>query len=159
MTVFRAPDDYTRWSAVAALIHRSFAYMTPLLEHPARAMEVTPDNLKFAAGQGSGWLVEIDNIPVACLFTRPSRDFNDALYLGWLAVDRGHRRRGYTQALVDAAEQEARQSNFGALTLETGRELVDLHGLFQHMGFQLLAGTGAVIRFRKTVTNTSGQPR
>ncbi len=169
MTVFRAPPHYPRWPAVAALIHRSFAYMTPLLGHPAQAMKLTPEDLEAAAGRDAAWLVEQAETPIACLFTRPSRDFGDALYLGWLSVESAHRGSGLVRALMNAAEQEARRQGCSHLTLDTGRELVELHRLFQHLGFRKQATDGAVICFRKPVAgegpplstggNAGGNPR
>ncbi len=160
MTVFRAPADYSDWPKVAALIHRSFAYMTPLLGQPAHAMDVSPKMLAVAAKQGTAMLVIDDDIPVACLFARPSRDFSDALYLGWLAVKQSHRGRGLAQTLISASEDEARARNFTALTLDTGRELVDLHAYFQSIGFQPDVSGGSVVSFRKPVHHreTDGNP-
>jgi len=149
MTVFRAPSDYPHWPEVAALIHQSFAYMTPLLGHPAQAMHVTPETLATANDQGCAFLVEDRTTPVACLFTRPSRDYADALYLGWLAVAASHRRQGLAQALVTAAKAEARSRHFTALTLDTGRDLTRLIALFQTMGFRQQPGGGQVVTFRK----------
>ena len=159
MTVFRAPDDYPRWPAVADLIHRSFAWMTPILGHPARAMQVTPETLKSAAEKSPAWLAEDHAQPVACLFARPSRDHRDALYLGWLAVDGAHRGRGLARALVAAADHEARRQGCTALTLDTGRELVHLHNLFLRLGFEMLGERDAVVSFLKPLAPPDDVPR
>lgn len=159
MTVFRASEDYPHWPAVAVLIHRSFAYMTPLLGHPAGAVNVTPDRLVKAASLGAALIVEDVGKPVACLFTRPSRDFSDALYLGWLAVEQAYRQQSLAFALVNAAEDEARTRKLAALTLDTGRELGNLHVYFQNMGFQQQPDHGAVISFRKCVSNSGNKPQ
>lgn len=156
MNVFRAPADYPRWPAVADLIHRSFAYMTPILGQPVNAMKVTPEDLVSRARQGTAWLVEKDARPIACLFTRPSRDYPDALYLGGLAVDTEHRGRGLAQALVAAANEEARRRGYAALTLDTGRALVELHQLFARLGFEKETVHDAVIAFRKPVMEPEG---
>ncbi|MCG6904616.1 MAG: GNAT family N-acetyltransferase [Rhodobacter sp.] len=151
MTPFRAPPDYPHWPEVAALIHAAFAYMTPVLGHEAAAMALTADDLAGAATRGAVFLVHDRDRPVACLFTRPSRDFADALYAGWLAVDASQRGQGLAQALMRAAEAEALSKGCRALTLDTGRALTRLHALFGHMGFTALPGEGDVVSFRKTL--------
>ena len=151
MTPFRATQDYPRWPEVAALIHRAFAYMEPRLGHPARAASVTPETLAAAAGAGSVWLVEDGGAPIACLFTRPSRDMADALYLGWLAVDETRRGRGLAGRLIAAAEAEARDAGHAALTLDTARVLDELCALFRHHGFREMPGEGEIVTFRKAL--------
>ena len=128
--------------------------MTPLLGRPAAAMGVTPDRLAAAANPDTALIVEDCEKPVACLFTRPSRDISGALYLGWLAVAQTHRRRGLALALVKAAEDEARSRNFAALTLDTGCELASLQALFLGMGFQQHSNDGTIIRFCKPIPDT-----
>ena len=154
MTPFRAPPDYPRWPAVATLIHRSFAYMEPLLGHPPRAAAVTARDLSDAAGHGTAYLVEDAKCPIGCLFTRPSRDMPDALYVGWLAVDGTYRGRKIAQHLISAAEDEARADGYAALTLDTGRSLSDLHAFFRRAGFDDLPGEGEVITFRKSLAES-----
>ena len=147
MTPFRAAPDYARWEDVAALIHRSFAYMEARLGHPARAASVTPDQLSQAAATGTAWLIEAEGPPVACAFTRASRDVADALYLGWLAVDEGCRGKGFAEALMARAEREAREKGFATMTLDTGRPLTELHAFFHKQGYQDLPGEGEIITF------------
>ncbi|MEM1162796.1 MAG: GNAT family N-acetyltransferase [Pseudomonadota bacterium] len=151
MTPFPVEGEYERWQAVVALIHRSFAYMEPLLGHPAAAMDVTSERLAEAAAKGSAFLVEDAEVPIGCLFTRPSRDIAEALYLGWLAVDERHRGAGLARRLIDAAEAEARAKNYTFLTLDTGRALVGLVTYFERLGFVALPGDGAVVTFRKEI--------
>ncbi|MEM7057745.1 MAG: GNAT family N-acetyltransferase [Pseudomonadota bacterium] len=152
--IFRAPPDYPRWSGVADLIHRSFDYMEALLGHPARAMEVTSETLAEAASTGTAFLSEADGgSPIACVFTRPSRDMPDALYLGWLAVAPSHRGRGLSHRLISIAETEASKAGFAAMTLDTGRALTDLHGLFGSAGFQIQSGDDDIVTFRKDLSS------
>ena len=87
--------------------------------------------------------------PVACLFTRPSRDMPDALYLGWLAVADRYRGRRLTRQLIGAAEAEARTAGCKALTMDTGLALTDLHRLFGHLGFDRARTHGEIVTFRK----------
>lgn len=158
MTPFRAPPDYPRWPEVARLIRSAFAYMAPILGHPARAMQVTPEGLARAAGAGAALLIEAEDRPVACLFTRPSRDVPDALYLGWLAVDGAYRGRRLARALIAAAEAEARGAGHAAMTLDTGRRLTDLHRFFSAAGFEATGGSGGIVSFRKSLAPAGQAP-
>ncbi|MEM0988387.1 MAG: GNAT family N-acetyltransferase [Pseudomonadota bacterium] len=151
MTPFQAAPDYPQWDKVARLIHGAFAYMAPLLGHPARAASVTPEQLAAAADSGTAFLIEDGDKPIACLFARASRDFPGARYLGWLAVADSHRSRGLARLLIASAEDEARILGHPALTLDTGRVLTDLHGFFQQAGFDPVPGNGDVISFRKAL--------
>ena len=148
-TPFAAPADYPRWAEIATLIRHSFAYMAPMLGHPARAASLTAEDLARAAAQGTALLIEAGDAPVACLFTRPSRDFDDALYCGWLAVADPHRGRGLSGQLFGAAESLATTQGYRALTLDTGRPLTHLHRLFARQGFLPAGGDGDIARFRK----------
>ena len=151
MTPFRAPPDYARWPEVATLIHRAFAYMEPILGFAPAAATVSVERLIQGAEIGTAYVIEADTAPVACLFTRPSRDFPDALFLGALAVDETCRGRGLADALIEAAEQEAREKGYKALKLDTGRALTELHGFFRRHGFDDLPGDGEIITFRKAL--------
>lgn len=151
MTPFSAPADYAKWQDVAALIHTAFAYMEPLLGHPARAASITPQQLAEAAAHGTAYLIEHGARPVACLFTRPSRDVPGALYLGWLAVEAATRGQGLAHHLIAAAEAEARTKGHAALTLDTGTALKDLHTFFRRAGFEDWSCAGDIITFRKSL--------
>ena len=151
MIPFQAAPDYPRWADVAALIHRSFAYMEARLGHPARAASLMPEQLAEAAAASTAWLIEAEDTPVACAFTRASHDFADALYLGWLAVDEAFRGQGLAETLMASAEQEARVQGYKAITLDTGRPLMELHTFFRKQGFHDLPGDGEIITFRKAL--------
>ena len=150
-SLFRAPPDYARWDQVAHLLHQSFAYMTPILGHAAHALTLEATDLSRAADSGCVFLMTRGDNPVACLFTRPSRDIANALYCGWLAVDGNERGQGLSHHLINAAETEAIGQGKSALTLDTGRELTHLHRLFSRLGFSRHPGTGAVVTFVKPV--------
>lgn len=151
MTPFRAPIDYAHWDRVALLIHDAFAYMEPVLGHPAKAASVTPFQLAETARDGSAWIVEDLDRPVACLFTRRSRDFADALYLGWLAVDGSMRGRGLAKTLILTAQTEARAAGYSILTLDTGRALSELQVFFRKLGFVNVPGDGPIVSFTKPI--------
>lgn len=153
MTPRTVPPDYAKWPEVAALIHRAFAYMEPILGHKPAAATVTVERLAQGAEMGSAYIIEDAGTPIACLFTRPSRDFPDALFVGGLAVDASYRGQGLAQKMMAEAEREAQQDGYAALTLDTGRPLTDLHAFFRRAGFEALPGDGDgdgdVISFRK----------
>lgn len=151
MTPFRPRPDYPHWPEVVALIRTEFAYMEPLLGHPARATLVTTDQLAEAANTGTAWLIEDGGQPVACAFTRPSRDIEGALYVGWLAVAGSHRGKGLARLLIAEAEAEARANGTRTLTLDTGRAITDLHRFFRSLGFTERPGTGENITFCKVL--------
>lgn len=149
MTPFVAPTDYAKWPEVVSLIHRAFAYMEPILGHKPAAATVTSERLVQGAEMGSAYIVEDAGTPIACLFTRPSRDFPEALFLGGLAVAEAYRDRGLAQRMMTEAEAEARKKDYAALTLDTGRALTKLHAFFRRAGFEDLPCDGDVITFRK----------
>lgn len=144
-----AGPDYPHWSGIAALLRDSFAYMTPLLGHAPRAVSLSADDLRAAAANGTAFVIEHANRPIACLFARPSRDVTAALYLGWLAVAPAHRGQHITHALFDAAEAHAIGHGFTSLTLDTGHPLTDLHALFTRLGFAAVDNADDVARFVK----------
>ncbi len=127
-----SPD--TDWTAVQTLLRESFAYMEARLGQPARAAAATAEDLAAEATQGPVYLI-LDEGPVACLFTRPSRDHPDALYIGKLAVAETHRGQGLARQLVEHAASRARAQGYQALTLDTGIGFPDLHAAFARMGF------------------------
>ncbi len=133
MQVTRANAN-TDWTAVQDLLRDSFAYMDARLGHPARAATSTPEDLVAEATRGRVYLI-LDETPVACLFTRPSRDHPDALYIGKLAVAETHRGQGLARQLVDHAATRARKETYKALTLDTATQFPELHAAFARMGF------------------------
>lgn len=134
MKLVQASPD-TDWKAVQRLIAAEFAYMELRLGHPPRAAQVPADGLAREAQRGTCWLIMDKTEPRACLFTRPSRDHDDALYLGKLAVAKPARGKGLARQLVEAAANDARRSGYTALTLDTSDLLHELHATFARLGF------------------------
>ncbi len=133
MRLTQAGPD-TDWTAVRNLLRESFAYMAARLGHPARAATSTPEDLAAETTRGPVYLI-LDETPVACLFTRPSRDHPDALYIGKLAVAETRRGQGLARQLVEHAATQARDQGYKALTLDTGVQFPELHTAFARMGF------------------------
>lgn len=135
MRLIRATPDFPDWEPVHALIADAFAYMTVRLGHPPQATLQNARQLATEAATGAVFLLIDHDRPVACLFCRPSRDHDGALYLGKLAVATDYRGGGLARRLIDAAEQEARAQGLHSLTLDTGAMLSELHAVFQRLGF------------------------
>ena len=151
MTPIRATKDGAYWPDVAQLVRRSFAYMEPFIGHAPKVMTLKTAEFSRASEAGSVFLILEEERPIACLFTRPSRGFSDALYCGWLAVDPSHRGRGLARVLFQEAQREAKALGLEALTLDTGAPLKDLHQLFKALGFEEVQNTGEVVTFRQTL--------
>ena len=74
--------------------------------------------------------------PASSLVQLESRDIENALYLGWLAVDDAWRGHGLARRLVEAAADHATALSYASLTLDTGKPLVELQATFQRLGFE-----------------------
>lgn len=59
-----------------------------------------------------------------------------AAKLSAIAVDQNHRRRGIGEALVAAAEEEARARGCGLLFLTTAERRADAHAFYERIGFE-----------------------
>lgn len=134
MSVVRVGKD-SDWAQVQKLIAAAFAYMEPRRGHPPRAVQVTAAGLAQEAQDGTCWLIVEGGVVLACLFSRPSRDHDGAMYLGKLAVAHDARGRGFARHLVEAAATEARAAGFTALTLDTGDAFPELNTTFARLGF------------------------
>lgn len=119
-----------------ALIRESFAYMEGRIDPPSSMHQLTEDSIAAQCQTGEVWV--IGHPPAACIFLTP-RD--DALYLGKLAVDAGHRGRGLARDLIAVAENRARALGLPALELQTRVELVENHAAFARMGFSITGRT------------------
>ncbi len=122
---------------IAALLGRAFGEYRGLLHPEPGALRETAESLRDALTRGVFWVGEEDREVVACLFVekRPQ-----GAYIGRLAVDPHHRRCGWAQRLIAAAEEAARRD--GAEKLELGVRIALAHNiaLFEKLGFRI---TGA----------------
>lgn len=116
--------------ALLALIRAAFAGMEGRIDPPSSMHRLTMAKIDRQAQEGEVWA--IGTPPVACLFLTAK---GDALYLGKLAVDAGHRGRGLARALVALAETRARARGLAALELQVRVELVENHRTFAALGF------------------------
>lgn len=151
MAPFRATSEYPEWEALAALVRGAFAEMAETLASPPGTARATAEELKARASKGSAWVIADGTGPVACLFTRASRDVSGGHYLGALAVAAKARGQGLARALVTSAEEEARSLGRPLLVLDTAAELTDLRRRFERMGFSVLSEADGVVTFTRPV--------
>lgn len=126
----RAPFD---WVALLHLIRAEFAYMEPRINPPSSMHRLTEADIAAKAETGEVWVMGTP--PVACVFLTYQPE---SLYIGKLAVAADQRGKGLARALVDVAEDRARDLGLGWLELETRVELVENHAAFARMGFHEL---------------------
>jgi predicted N-acetyltransferase YhbS len=135
MTPHRAVAPYD-WQALRDLIARAFAGMEGRIDPPSSLHRLTALDIARQAIEGEVWVIGMP--AVACVFlTR----LPHALYLGKLAVDPAHHRKGHGRALIGLAEDRARQLGLPALELSTRIELVENHATFKALGFVPTAST------------------
>jgi GNAT superfamily N-acetyltransferase len=126
-------SEADRGHAILSLLQAAFAGMEGRIDPPSSLQGLTVAGL-FAAGEV--WAMGVP--PVACVILTPRAE---ALYLGKLAVDIGHRGQGLARRLVTLAEARARGLGLGMLELQTRVELVENQQVFERMGFQEAART------------------
>jgi GNAT superfamily N-acetyltransferase len=119
---------------LSGLILKAFsAYPVPLVP-PSSAPRETPEvvRAKLVTDHGAG-IAEIGATPVGCvLFTREA---DDRLYLGRLAVLPPWRGRGVARALLAFVETEARRLGARTISLSVRIALPDNQRLFASCGF------------------------
>src|SRR5262245_44836120 len=117
--------------AVAALVRAAFAPLR--VDPPPSALSVTAESVAAQLRTGGGAVAEVaGRLAGAVLWQEQS----GALYLGRLAVDAQHRRRGIARHLIAAAEAEARLRGLSRLTVSTRLVLTDNRLMFVACGFQ-----------------------
>lgn len=119
--------------ALLALILKAFAGMDGRIDPPSSAHALTVEVLRNKARDEIGYVIEIEDRPVACLFCKPEPG---ALYLGKLAVDPDFQGKGFGRLLLVAAEELAQSLGLMSLRLETRVELTENHDLFRRWGFR-----------------------
>jgi len=138
-----APDD-PALEAVLRLVRDAFA---DLPEAPSARLRLA--DLQHMAGEGYGLVIEQRSAPVACVFLRPSRDVDAALYMGSLAVAKAAQGRGLARRLIEAAAGIGRTKGYRALTLNTGARLAARRQLFTSAGFTVTAEAAGVVQLQR----------
>lgn len=123
-------------ASVLALIRDAFAYMQGRIDPPSSMERLTQDDIRTQARQGEVWLIG-QPLQACVFFTRKP----DALYIGKLATDAAHRRKGLSRRLIALAENRARAMGLTALELQSRIELLENHAAFTAMGFVKTAET------------------
>lgn len=124
MTVADAP-------AVAALIRDAFAGIAPLLNPQPSALRETAESVARTITAGGGAVVEDGGIVGAVLW----EPREGGLYFGRLSVAESYRRQGVAQALVAAAEAQARALGYPRLLAAVRLALAGNRALFAACGF------------------------
>jgi GNAT superfamily N-acetyltransferase len=121
----RDPRDL---ALVLALIRDAFADMEGRIDPPSSMHRLTAQALADPGVE----VWAIGHPPVACIVLTPKPG---VLYLGKLAVARGHRGRGLARALIGHAETRARALRLPLLELQTRVELTENQRVFKALGF------------------------
>lgn len=128
------PPDFDDWPALWRLLDAAFAPMDGRIDPPSSFRTLTPEALCRKARRETLLLIREGRAPIACGFAAPHPQ---GLYLGKLAVDAAHRRRGHLRALIEAACALTP----GALIVQTRIELTENHATFRALGFRQIAAT------------------
>ncbi|NDW54727.1 GNAT family N-acetyltransferase [Aliiroseovarius sp. PrR006] len=103
------------------------------IDPPSSLHRLSAADITQQAESGEIWLIGHE----ACLFLTPRPDMDPpALYLGKLAVHPDAQGKGHARALIDLAEQRARDMDLPRLALKTRIELVENHKIFTRLGFK-----------------------
>jgi GNAT superfamily N-acetyltransferase len=126
------PADFTDWTSLHGLLSGAFAYMADRIDPPSSMTRLTVADIAAKAAAEDLFLVRDGVAPVACLFGAVT---GDAYYIGKLAVAPGHRGRGLSRRLIEAAAERATALGCVALELQSRVELVENHATFAALGF------------------------
>ncbi len=119
-------------ASVAALIRTAFASITPPLVPTPSALRETAETVAGQIETGGGLLAEAEGVPVGALLWS-ERD--GGFYVGRLSVHAAWRRRKVAQALLAAAEVEARKRGMPRMLAGVRLVLLGNRRLFAGAGF------------------------
>jgi GNAT superfamily N-acetyltransferase len=146
--------DHPNGQPILDLLHLCFADMEGRINPPSSLHRLTANQITQHSSTETILTIEIDEVPIACLFVT---DQPDCLYLGKLAVHPDHRGKNYAAILIGGAEQIARICNIQTLRLQTRIELTENHAIFAHLGFAKTA-EGRHPGFNRTTEITMEKP-
>ena len=131
--------------AIATLVRGVFRAETVRFggNSPHSRADVAMIRAKLA--QGPGWVVEGESGPLACVFSRPSRDWPGAWYLGALCVAPDARGEGLARRLEARVEAEARRRGCLTLALDTWDDPASARGLFERWGYEVVTRADGVV--------------
>jgi len=126
----RRCTDISRAGEIHAFTHAIFGALE--IDPPSGVLKETDGDFAARLRDEICFIVEADGKLIASIFCRPN---GDALYVGRLAVHPDWRRRGIANALMEAAQAEARRIGAKRLTLGCRIALVSNVALFRSHGF------------------------
>jgi GNAT superfamily N-acetyltransferase len=131
-----APEGFSDWSALLALLRESFAYMQGRIDPPSSLDGMGEAELRAKAARERLLLARDGPRLLGCAFADLRED---CVWIGKLAVAASARRQGIASALIDAAEALARAHGRPYLELQTRIELLENQATFAALGFERVA--------------------
>ncbi|HBZ44781.1 MAG TPA: hypothetical protein DEO85_12135 [Maritimibacter sp.] len=126
--------------ALLEMIHRTFA------DQPGSpSATLSLERLVEMVGEGHAMLIEEAGAPLACVFTRPSRDYPGTLYFGTLAVSPQMQGRGLAHHLIAAVVEEAKRVGADGVSLDTESGHARLVSFHEGLGFEVVADDGDLV--------------
>ena len=132
LVVQQSPAEFSAWEDVHRLLVDCFAYMDGRIDPPSSLTRMTARTLAEKAKDERLILAWDGALIVGCGFLSQTPD---AIYLGKVAVAPDYRGQGILRAIVDLAEDMARQHGKRFLELQTRIELTENHEAFAAVGF------------------------
>jgi ribosomal protein S18 acetylase RimI-like enzyme len=119
-------------AVVARTVRAAFAANRPL-DPPASALRERAAAVRAVLASGGGAALFAGVVMVACLLWQEKEG---GLYVSRVSVLRRHRRQGLANALLVAAEEEARRRRLPRLWLSTRLALTENRAVFAACGFR-----------------------
>jgi ribosomal protein S18 acetylase RimI-like enzyme len=123
-------------SLLLSLVHAAFEEYRPLLNPPSGAHRETLETIGKKLAEGGAFIAWNGETALGCVLIEYKED---ALYLGRLAVLPQYRRLGVARLLIDAVENQARESSLYIVTLSVRVQLPRNRAFFERLGYQFVA--------------------
>jgi len=133
VSAVRRCTDISRAGEIHAFTHAIFGVLA--IDPPSGVLKETESDFAARLRDETCFIVEADGKLIGGIFCRPD---GDALYVGRLAVHPDWRRRGIANALMDAAQAEARRLGAKRVTLGCRIALTSNLALFRRHGFVIV---------------------
>jgi GNAT superfamily N-acetyltransferase len=138
MRISVSPTDFTDWHGLLGLLRGSFAFMDGRIDPPSSLTRMGVEELKTKAAEETLIIATDGQELMGCAFAAVRED---CVYVGKVAVASSARRQGVARAMMNTAENLAREHNRSYLELQTRVELVENHATFRALGFTKVAET------------------
>jgi ribosomal protein S18 acetylase RimI-like enzyme len=133
VSAVRRCTDISRAGEIHAFTQTIFGALA--IDPPSGVLKETEADFAARLRNETCFIVEADGKLIGGIFCRPD---GDALYVGRLAVHPDWRRRGIANALMDAAQAEARRLGAKRVTLGCRIALTSNLALFRRHGFVIV---------------------